>query len=447
MLERTFELEKHATNVRTELLAGLTTFMTMAYIIFVNPAILADAGMDKGAVFVATCLAAAFGSAFMGLYANYPVALAPGMGLNAYFTYGVVKGMGHAWETALGAVFLSGVLFLIVSLTPIREWVINSIPQEPQAVDRRRHRPVPRHHRPAERRHRQGAPGDAGHAGRPEVADRGAGRARVHPDGRARYPPGAGRDPDRHPGCRDRRRAARPEQVQRHRLAAAFHRARASSSSTSSRRWRSASIAIVFTFFFVDVFDNTGTLVGVAHKAGLVNPDGTLPRVKRALTVDSTAAMVGAALGTSTTTSYIESAAGVNAGGRTGLVAVTVAVLFLAALFFAPLAGAIPAFATAPALVYVACLMMSAVTEIDFSDPSEFVPAVVVIVDHAADVLDRPRHRLRLHRLCRDQAAGRAPARHLARGRRAGRAVRGQVRAAVRRARRQAPSCDFDNDG
>jgi adenine/guanine/hypoxanthine permease len=139
-------------------------------------------------------------------------------------------------------------------------------------------------------------------------------------------------------------------------------------------------IAIVFTFFFVDVFDNTGTLIGVAHKAGLVNPDGTLPRVKRALTVDSAAAMVGAGLGTSTTTSYIESAAGVNAGGRTGLVAVTVAVLFLAALFFAPLAGAIPAFATAPALVYVACLMMSAVTEIDFSDPSEFVPAVVVIV-------------------------------------------------------------------
>jgi AGZA family xanthine/uracil permease-like MFS transporter len=138
-------------------------------------------------------------------------------------------------------------------------------------------------------------------------------------------------------------------------------------------------IAIVFTFFFVDVFDNTGTLVGVAHKAGLVNPDGTLPRVKRALTVDSTAAMAGALLGTSTTTSYIESAAGVNAGGRTGLVAVTVAVLFLAALFFAPLAGAIPAFATAPALIYVACLMMSAVREIDFTDPSESVPAVIVI--------------------------------------------------------------------
>jgi AGZA family xanthine/uracil permease-like MFS transporter len=128
MLERTFELAKHGTNVRTEILAGVTTFMTMAYIIFVNPAILADAGMDKGAVFVATCLASAFGSASMGIFANYPVALAPGMGLNAFFSYSVVKGMGHSWETALGAVFLSGVLFLIVSLTRIREWVINSIP-------------------------------------------------------------------------------------------------------------------------------------------------------------------------------------------------------------------------------------------------------------------------------------------------------------------------------
>jgi len=138
-------------------------------------------------------------------------------------------------------------------------------------------------------------------------------------------------------------------------------------------------IAIVFTFFFVDVFDNTGTLVGVAHKAGLVGPDGKLPRVRRALTVDSTAAMAGALLGTSTTTSYIESAAGVNAGGRTGLVAVTVAVLFLAALFFAPLAGSIPAFATAPALVYVACIMMSAVKEIDFSDVTEYTPAIITI--------------------------------------------------------------------
>ena len=379
MLERTFELEKHATNVRIELLAGLTTFMTMAYIIFVNPAILADAGMDKGAVFVATCLAAAFGSAFMGLYANYPVALAPGMGLNAYFTYGVVKGMGHAWETALGAVFLSGVLFLIVSLTPIREWVINSIPKSLKLSI---------------------AAGIGLFLA--IIGLQSAGIVKAHPAtlvtlGDLKSPAVvlavigfilmAALDARRVPGA-----------ILIGILAAAIAGAFLGLTKFTGVVSLPPSIApvllkldlvkaleiglvtIVFTFFFVDVFDNTGTLVGVAHKAGLVNPDGTLPRVKRALTVDSTAAMVGAALGTSTTTSYIESAAGVNAGGRTGLVAVTVAVLFLAALFFAPLAGAIPAFATAPALVYVACLMMSAVTEIDFADPSEFVPAVVVIV-------------------------------------------------------------------
>jgi adenine/guanine/hypoxanthine permease len=379
MLERTFELEKHATNVRIELLAGLTTFMTMAYIIFVNPAILADAGMDKGAVFVATCLAAAFGSAFMGLYANYPVALAPGMGLNAYFTYGVVKGMGHAWETALGAVFLSGILFLIVSLTPIREWVINSIPKSLKLSI---------------------AAGIGLFLA--IIGLQSAGIVKAHPAtlvtlGDLKSPAVvlavigfilmAALDARRVPGA-----------ILIGILAAAIAGAFLGLTKFTGVVSLPPSIApvflkldlvkaleiglitIVFTFFFVDVFDNTGTLVGVAHKAGLVNPDGTLPRVERALTVDSTAAMVGAALGTSTTTSYIESAAGVNAGGRTGLVAVTVAVLFLAALFFAPLAGAIPAFATAPALVYVACLMMSAVTEIDFADPSEFVPAVVVIV-------------------------------------------------------------------
>ncbi len=379
MLERTFELEKHATNVRIELLAGLTTFMTMAYIIFVNPAILADAGMDKGAVFVATCLAAAFGSAFMGLYANYPVALAPGMGLNAYFTYGVVKGMGHAWETALGAVFLSGILFLIVSLTPIREWVINSIPKSLKLSI---------------------AAGIGLFLAL--IGLQSAGIVKAHPAtlvtlGDLKSPAVvlavigfilmAALDARRVPGA-----------ILIGILAAAIAGAFLGLTKFTGVVSLPPSIApvllkldlvkaleiglvtIVFTFFFVDVFDNTGTLVGVAHKAGLVNPDGTLPRVKRALTVDSTAAMVGAALGTSTTTRYIESAAGVNAGGRTGLVAVTVAVLFLAALVFAPLAGAIPAFATAPALVYVACLMMSAVTEIDFADPSEFVPAVVVIV-------------------------------------------------------------------
>jgi adenine/guanine/hypoxanthine permease len=379
MLERTFALQEHGTTVRTELLAGLTTFMTMAYIIFVNPAILADAGMDRGAVFVATCLAAAFGSALMGLYANYPVALAPGMGLNAYFTYGVVKGMGHAWETALGAVFLSGVLFLIVSLTGIREWVINAIPRSLKLSI---------------------AAGIGLFLA--IIGLKSAGIITAHPAtlvtlGNLKAPAVviavvafllmAALDSRKLPGA-----------ILIGILAAAGAGAGLGLTTFSGvvslppsiapvllkldivKALEIGLIAIVFTFFFVDVFDNTGTLVGVAHKAGLVKPDGTLPRAQRALTADSAAAMAGALLGTSTTTSYIESAAGVNAGGRTGLVAVTVAVLFLAALFFAPLAGAIPAFATAPALVYVACLMMSAVADIDFSDVTEYVPAVIVII-------------------------------------------------------------------
>jgi len=378
MLQRYFELDKHGTTLRIEIVAGVTTFMTMAYIIFVNPQILADAGMDRGAVFVATCLAAAFASAFMGLYANYPIALAPGMGLNAYFTYGVVKGMGHSWETALGAVFLSGILFLVVSLTRIREWVIDSIPVSLKlaiaagiglflaiiglksagiiqgspatlvtigdlktvpvmlaaigfllmvALDSRR------------------VPG-AIIIGILAVTAAGIALGIGSFGGIVSLPPS---------------------------IAPVFLKLDVVGALEIGL------IAIVFTFFFVDVFDNTGTLVGLAHKAGLVGPDGKLPRVNRALTVDSTAAMAGAALGTSTTTSYIESAAGVNAGGRTGLVAVTVAVLFLAALFFAPLAGSIPAFATAPALVYVACMMMSAVKEVDFSDVTEYAPAVITI--------------------------------------------------------------------
>ncbi|MFZ4807265.1 MAG: NCS2 family permease [Hyphomicrobiaceae bacterium] len=378
MLERQFQLSAHGTTVRIEVLAGLTTFMTMAYIIFVNPAILADAGMDKGAVFVATCLAAAFGSALMGLWANYPVALAPGMGLNAYFTYGVVKGMGHTWETALGAVFLSGVLFLIVSATPLREWVINAIPKSLKLAI---------------------AAGIGLFLA--IIGLKSAGIIAAHPAtlvtiGDLKAPAAAlavagfllmaALDARKVPGAiliailataaaglafgltKFGGVVAMPPSV-----APVFLKM------DIVKALEIGLIAIVFTFFFVDVFDNTGTLVAVAHKAGLLNPDGTLPRAKRALTADSAAAMVGAAIGTSTTTSYIESAAGVNAGGRTGLTAVTVAVLFLAALFFAPLAGSIPAFATAPALVYVACLMMGAVREIDFDDVTEYVPAVIAI--------------------------------------------------------------------
>jgi len=378
VLERMFELSRNNTDVRTEILAGITTFMTMAYIIVVNPSILGDSGMDKGAVFVATCLAAAFGSALMGMWANYPVALAPGMGLNAYFAYGVVKGMGHPWQTALGAVFLSGILFLVVSATPLREWVMNAIPRSLKLAI---------------------AAGIGLFLA--IIGLKSAGIITAHPAtlvtiGDLKNPMTvlavlgfalmAALDARKIPGAiligvfavavtgmslglgNITGLVSLPPSVAPVFLAMDVVKA-----------FEIGLVAIVFTFFFVDVFDNTGTLLAVAHKAGLTNPDGTLPRARRALMADSAAAMVGAAIGTSTTTSYIESAAGVNAGGRTGLTAVTVAILFLAALFFAPLAASIPAFATAPALVYVACLMMSAVAGIDFDDATEYVPAVVTI--------------------------------------------------------------------
>ena len=378
MLDRLFELRRNGTTVWTELLAGLTTFMTMAYIIFVNPTILADAGMDKGAVFAATCLAAAFGSALMGLLANYPVALAPGMGLNAYFTYGVVKGMGHAWETALGAVFLSGALFLVVSATPLREWVINAIPRSLKLAI---------------------AAGIGLFLA--IIGLKAGGIITAHPAtlatiGDLKAPTAvlaaigfilmAALDARKVPGAiligvlavavagmllghaTFGGLAALPPSI-----APVFLKMDVRGALEIGL------IAIVFTFFFVDVFDNTGTLLAVAYKARPPPPHSAPPPARRALVADSAAAMAGAAIGTSTTTSYIESAAGVNAGGRTGLTAVTVAVLFLLALFLAPLAGSIPAFATAPALVYVACLMIGTVAGIDFEDATEYVPAVITI--------------------------------------------------------------------
>lgn len=374
-----FELQKNATNVRTELIAGLTTYLTMVYIAFVNPTILADAGMDKGAVFVATCLAAAFGSAFMGFYANYPIALAPGMGLNAYFTYSVVKGLGVPWQTALGAVFLSGVLFFLVSVTPVREWVIKSISKslklaisvgigfflafiglqaagvivdDPTTLVR------------------------LGDLRTPQVAIAVAAfilmaaleackvRGAILIGIVAAYAASLALGLSTFAGVVSLPPPIAPVLLQMD-VASALDLGLG---------------AIVFTFFFVVVFDNTGTLIGVANAAGLMAPDGTLPRIGRALAVDSTATMVGAALGTSTTTSYVESAAGVNAGGRTGLVAVTVAALFLATLFFAPLAGSIPASATSPALVFVGCLMMTAAGGIDYEEATEYVPAAVTIL-------------------------------------------------------------------
>ena len=380
MLESLFRLSDHGTTVRTELVAGLTTFLTMAYIIFVNPDILAAAGMDKGAVFVATCIAAAIGTLIMGLYANYPIALAPGMGLNAFFAFVVVKGMGVPWPVALGAVFVSGVLFLILSVLPVREWIINSIPRSQKLAI---------------------AAGIGLFLGFIGLKSAGiivaspatfvtAGDLTAWPAVLAalgfavivaleyRKVPGAiiigiiavtlagiilgiAEAPT---AVIDLPPSIAPTLFAMD-LGGVFTLAMATM------------LILVFSFLLVDLFDTAGTLIGLAHQAGLLDENGHLPRLGRALIADSTATVAGAALGTSTTTSYIESAAGIKAGGRTGLTAVAVAVLFLLALLFAPVATSIPAFATAPAILYVACIMARSIAEIDWDDITEYVPAVI----------------------------------------------------------------------
>ncbi|UUD65777.1 NCS2 family permease [Pseudomonas seleniipraecipitans] len=376
MLERLFQLKAHNTNVRTEILAGVTTFLTMAYILFVNPSILGETGMDKGAVFVATCLAAAFGSAVMGLIANYPIALAPGMGLNAFFTYTVVMGMGHTWQVALGAVFLSACLFFLLSIFKIREWIINSIPLELRSAI---------------------AAGIGLFLAL--IALQNAGIVAANPATMV--------------GLGDLGSPAALLAILGFFLIIGLEALRitgavlisilvvtglsillgvsefgglVSMPPSLAPTFMQLDIAgaldvglisVIFAFLFVDLFDNSGTLIAVAKKAGLMRKDGHLPKMGRALIADSTAALGGSLLGTSTTTSYIESAAGVSAGGRTGLTAIVVAVLFLFALFFAPLAGSVPAFATAPALLFVAVLMASGMAEIEWSDITVAAPVVV----------------------------------------------------------------------
>ena len=376
MLERLFQLKAHNTNVRTEILAGVTTFLAMAYILFVNPSILGATGMDKGAIFVATCLAAAIGSALMGLIANYPIALAPGMGLNAFFTYTVVLHLGHTWQVALGAVFLSALMFFLLSIFRIREWIINSIPL-----------PL-----------RSGIAAGIGLflalialqtagivVGNPATL---VGLGDLSKPGpllailgfflivvlEARKVTGAvligilvvtviaiALGVSAFGGLVSMPPSLAPTFLQldiRGALDVGL-------------------ISVIFAFLFVDLFDNSGTLIGVAKRAGLMGKDGHLPKMGRALIADSSAAMFGSLLGTSTTTSYIESAAGVSAGGRTGLTAVVVAVLFLLALFFAPLAGSVPAFATAPALFFIAVLMTSGLAEIEWDDLTTAAPVLV----------------------------------------------------------------------
>jgi adenine/guanine/hypoxanthine permease len=374
-----FKLQEHGTDVRTELMAGLATFLTMAYIIFVNPSILVVAGMDQGAVFVATCLAAALSCLIMGLYANYPIALAPGMGLNAFFAFTLVKGMGLTWQVALGAVFISGLLALLLSISPVREWLFNAIPKTLKmaiaagiglflAIIALKNAGIVVDH-PAT----LVTIGDVTKA--PAVLASFGFILMVALD--MRRVPGAiiiailvttaigvilGITPAQ--GVVSTPPSLAPTFLQLDILGAL----------------QIGLISVIIALLFVDLFDTAGTLVGVAHRAGLLTPEGKLPRLRKALIADSSATMIGALLGTSNTTSYIESAAGVKVGGRTGLTAVTVAVLFLLALFFSPLAGTVPAYATAPALLFVACIMTRGLAEIDWEDPTEYAPAVVTAI-------------------------------------------------------------------
>ncbi|EHH1227223.1 NCS2 family permease [Vibrio vulnificus] len=376
MLERLFKLSEHGTNVRTEIIAGITTFLTMAYIIFVNPAILADAGMDRGAVFVATCLAAAIGCFIMGLLANYPIAQAPGMGLNAFFTYAVVLGMGYTWQVALAAVFVSGVLFILLSIFKIREWIINSIPLSL----------------------RTGISAGIG-LFLAFIALKNAGIVVDNPATFVSLGDITSLVPALaafgffltialvHRGVKGAVMIAILAVTALGLVFGDVQWAGVMSTPPSiaptfmqldfSAVFEVGMISVVFAFLFVDLFDTAGTLVGVATKANLIEKDGKLPRLNKALLADSTATSVGALLGTSNTTSYIESVSGVAAGGRTGLTAVVVGVLFLLALFFSPLAGMIPAYATAGALFYVAILMLSGLVSIDWRDLTEAAPVVV----------------------------------------------------------------------
>jgi AGZA family xanthine/uracil permease-like MFS transporter len=376
MLEQVFKLSDNRTNVRTEIVAGVTTFLTMAYIIFVNPAILAEAKMPFGAVFAATCVAAAVGCFLMAFLANYPIALAPGMGLNAYFAFGVVGGMGHTWQVALGCVFISGVLFIIISVLPIREWIVNAIPRSLKmaiaagiglflALIALKNAGIVVSHPATLVTH--------GKLTSFPVVMATLGFVLIVALEQRRVMGGViigilavtivaiAMGHQKFVGIFDTPPSLAPVFFQMD-LAGAL---------------KVGLVTVVFAFLFVDLFDNTGTLIALAHRGGFMRPDGTVPRLSRVLVADSGAAMIGAAVGTSTTTSYIESASGINAGGRTGLTAATVGVLFLLALFVAPLAGSIPAFATAPALLYVACLMARGLTEIEWDDVTEAAPAAI----------------------------------------------------------------------
>ena len=379
MLEKLFKLKESNTNIQTELLAGFTTFITMAYIIFVNPQMMSSTGMDLGASFVGTCVAAAIACIAMGFYSNWPIGLAPGMGLNAFFTYTVVGEMGYTWEIALGAVFLAGILFWIMSVTPIRQWMLESIPMNLRIamgsgvglfigfIGLKNGGIIVSNDATlisigdllkvetllamlgflliailAVRR----IPG-AILIGVMMVTLISIFVGIIQFQGLISYPP-----------------AFMPVFMKLDILGALDL----------------AMISVIMSFLFVNLFDTAGTLLGVANQARLVDEDGNIHNLDKALKADSSSSAFGAFLGCAPVTSYVESSAGVEAGGRTGLTAVTVGFLFLIAVFFSPLASIIPAHATAGALIYVAILMMSGMEKLNWSDSSELLPALIIIV-------------------------------------------------------------------
>jgi len=385
MLERVFALKRNGTTIRTEVFAGFTTFLTMAYIVVVNPSILGQTGMPLAAVAAATCVAAGIGCILMGVVSNYPLALAPGMGLNAYFTFTVVKGLGVPWETALGCVFLSGVAFLVLTAVGARQLIVNAIPRSLFSA----------------------VAGGVGlfiaFIGFKDAGIVVASPATTVTLGALVSPPVAlsvigllaiatlqawkvkgailfGILGTTAVGWAMGLVHLNPAPVSLAEMSATAFRLNIPAALNLKGGFGAALIEIVFVFLFVDLFDNVGTLVAVTKRAGFVQPDGTIPRLSRILFADSIATLVGALAGTSTVTSYVESAAGVEVGGRTGLTSVVVGLLFLLTLLFAPLVQAIPAAATAPALILVGAMMMGALREVEWFDPIEAIPAFLTLI-------------------------------------------------------------------
>lgn len=378
-LEKTFQLELNNTSIKQEFIAGFTTFITMAYIIFVNPQMMAASGMDLGASFVGTCIAAAIACFAMGFYSNWPVGLAPGMGLNAFFTYTVVGEMGYSWEVALGAVFLAGILFVIISVTPLRQWMLNSIPMNLRIamgagvglfigfIGLKTGGIIVQNEATflslGNFKNIETLLAALGFLlilvlairkivgaiiiGVLAVTFSGLLLGLIEFDGIISSPPDL-----------------KPILFKLDILGAIDV----------------AMISVIISFLFVNLFDTAGTLLGVASRANIIEDSGKIVNLDKALKADSTASVAGSVFGCSPVTSYVESSAGVEAGGRTGLTAVIIGMFFLTAIFFSPIASMVPSYATAGALVYVAILMLGGMERLEWSDNTELLPALIMII-------------------------------------------------------------------